>query len=192
MLFRSVSQSRYRSTKKLVDSPCAVNSRNFTDSPLSVVMDALRSSTDIPGLSCTTSLNTDGTQTIIFNTKASATAIPSSVTQVGIDITLTGGQSAVFEGARGYFIFLGDDSSYGFDMPIEITKSSDDVIGVKISSIDPSLLGNIEGEPMIAITAPDSGAPISFANISFNVTYTYYILQNDVLIALSALLPSKD
>ena len=86
----------------------------------------------------------------------------------------------MFEGARGYFIFLGDDSSYGFDLPIEFKKSADGVVGASISSIDPSLLGNIEGAPMIAITAPDSGAPISFTNISFNVTYTYYVLQNDV------------
>ena len=33
---------------------------------------------------------------------------------------------------------------------------------------------------MIAIAAPDSGAPISFAGIAFNVIYTYYVLQNDV------------
>ena len=34
--------------------------------------------------------------------------------------------------------------------------------------------------PLVAIAAPNSGAPISFANIKFNVTYTYYVLQNDV------------
>ena len=65
-------------------------------------------------------------------------------------------------------------------MPIEFTKSPDGVVGTSISSIDPSRLGDVEGSPMIAITAPNSGAPISFANIAFNVTYTYYILQNDV------------
>ena len=38
------------------------------------------------------------------------------------------------ENARGYFVFLGDDNSYGFDMPIELTKSPDGVIGARISS----------------------------------------------------------
>ena len=110
----------------------------------------------------------------------SSTAIPASVTQVGIDITLTGGDSALFENARGYFVFLGDDYTYGFDIPIEFKKSPDGVIGASISSVDPSRLGNVEGAPVVAVVAPDSGAPINFANISFNVTYTYYILQNDV------------
>ena len=141
--------TRISSTKKMTDAPCAANSRNITDSPLSDVMNALRSDTTIPGVSCATSLNTDGTQTIIFKTKLSSTAIPSSVTQVGIDITLTGGQSDVFEGARGYFIFLGDDSTYGFDMPIELTKSPDGVIGASISSVDPSRLGDVEGAPRL-------------------------------------------
>ena len=90
------------------------------------------------------------------------------------------GQSGVFEGARGYFVSLGDDNTYGFDVPIEFTKSPDGVIGVSISSIDPSRLGDVEGAPVVAVVAPDSGAPINFANIAFNVTYTYYILQNDV------------
>lgn len=172
--------TRISSTRKMTDAPCATNSRNITDSSLSDVMNALRSDTSVPGVSCAASLNTDGTQTILFKTKASSTAISSSITQVGIDITLTGGQSDVFEGARGYFVFLGDDSTYGFDIPIEFTKSPDGVIGASISSIDPSRLGDVEGAPLIAITAPNSGAPISFASIAFNLTYTYYILQDDV------------
>ena len=125
-------------------------------------MKAIRSDASVPGLTCATSLNTTGLQTIVFKTAVSATAIPSSVTQVGIDITLTGGQSGVFDGARGYFVFLGDDQTYGFDMPIEFKKSADGVIGASISSIDPSRLGDVEGAPMVAITAPNSGAPISF------------------------------
>lgn len=167
-------------TNKLSDSPCAANSRNITDSPLSDVMKALRSDVSIPGSSCASSLNTNGTQTIIFKTVPSSTAIPSSVPQIGIDVTLTGGQSAVFEGARGYFVFLGDDATYGFDIPIEFKKSLDGVIGASISSVDSSRLGNVIGAPAVAITAPDSGAPIDFAKIAFNVTYTYYVLQNDV------------
>lgn len=172
--------TRISSTKEMTDKPCGSNSRNFTDLPLSDVINALRSGATINGLTCGTSLNTNGTQTIIFKTAVSSTPIPNSVTQVGIDITLTSGQSDVFEGARGYFVFHGDDETYGFDMPIEFTKSPDGVIGASISSVDPALLGNVEGAPLIAITAPNSGAPIDFAGINFNVTYTYYILQNDV------------
>jgi hypothetical protein len=172
--------TRISSTKKLVDQPCNTNSRYFVDSPLESVMGFIRSDKTITGATCTNNLNTDGTQTILFHTNVSSTAISSSVTQVGIDITLTGGQSEVFEGARGYFVFRGDDKTYGFDIPIEFTKSPDGVIGASISSVDPSRLGDVEGSPMVAITAPDSGAPISFTGLSFNVTYTYYILQNDV------------
>jgi hypothetical protein len=65
-------------------------------------------------------------------------------------------------------------------LPIEFKKSADGVVGASISSIDPSSFGNVQGTPLVAITAPNVAAPISFANISFNVTYTYYILQNDV------------
>jgi hypothetical protein len=172
--------TRISSTKKLVDSPCSSNSRNFTNSDLTAVMRALRSDASIPGSTCSTSLNTNGTQTIIFKTTTSSTAIPTSVSQVGIDITLTGGQSKVFDGAKGFFVFRGDDDTYGFDLPIEFKKSADGVIGARISSVDPSRLGNVEGSSLVAITAPNSGAPISFANVAFNVTYTYYILQNDV------------
>lgn len=172
--------TRISSTKKLVDSPCASNSRNFTNSDLTAVVRALRSDASIPGSTCGTSLNTNGTQTIIFKTTASSVAIPTSVSQVGIDITLTGGQSEVFDGARGFFVFRGDDNTYVFDLPIEFKKSADGVIGVRISSVDPSRLGNVEGSPLVAITAPNSGAPINFANVAFNVTYTYYTLQNDV------------
>jgi hypothetical protein len=172
--------TRISSTKRMTDAPCATGSRSFTDSSLPDVLNALRSDITIPGLTCANSLNTDGTQSIIFETSASPTTIPSSVTQVGIDITLTGGQSDVFKGTRGYFVHRYDDGTYSFDMPIELKKSPDGVVGASISSVDPSLLGDVEGAPLIAILAPNSGAPISFAGISFNLTYTYYVLQNDV------------
>lgn len=173
--------TRISSTKKLTDAPCASKSRSITQSSLSVTLDALRSDTPIPGILCSDSLNSNGTQTIVFKTASSSTAIPSSVAQVGIDITLTGGDSALFENVRGYFVFLADDYTYGFDMPIELKKSPDGVIGASISSVDPSRLGNVEGAPAIAVVAPNPGPPINFANIAFNVTYTYYSLQNDVL-----------
>ena len=168
------------SSVTFADNPCAINSRSFTRIPLSDVMNAVRSGAEIPGKTCTSSLNTNGTQSVLFYTKSSATAIPQSVSQVGIDVTLTGGQSEVFDGARGYFIFRMDDLSYLFDMPIEFKKSRDGVIGFRISSIDASLLGNVQGTPAVFVVAPNTPTPISFADIKFNVLYTYYSLQNDV------------
>ena len=99
----------------------------------------LNNSSNILIVLCSDSLNSNGTQTIVFKTKSSSAAIPASVTQVGIDITLTGGDSALFENARGYFVFLGDDYTYGFDIPIEFKKSADGVVGFKISSVDSSV-----------------------------------------------------
>lgn len=172
--------TKISSTATLSDMPCATNSRNFTNTSLDEVLRCIRAGSSIPGQTCTTSLNTNGTQTIFFNTLSSSTVIPNNVSQVGIDVTLTGGQSNVFDGARGYFVFLDDSESYCFDIPIEFKKSADGVIGFSISSIDSSRLSGTQGAPLVVVTAPNSGAPISFANIKFNVTYTYYILQNDV------------
>lgn len=172
--------TRINSTVTLTDRPCSPNSRKITDVPLETVMSRIRDASSIPGATCAGSLNTDGTQTIIFSTLSSSTVIPANVSQVGIDVTLTGGESSVFDGSRGYFIFCDDSESYVFDMPIEFKKSADGVIGFSISSVDASSLLGTEGSPLIAITAPNSGAPISFANIKFNVSYSYYVLQNDV------------
>lgn len=172
--------TKISSTVTLTDNPCAANSRKFTNSPLETVMNQLRADESVSGSTCTTSLNTDGSQTVFFNTLSSSTALPTNISQVGIDVTLTGGQSDVFDGARGYFVFLDDSESYAFDMPIEFKKSADGVVGFKISSVDSSKFGGTQGAPLVAIVAPNSGAPISFANIKFSVTYTYYALQNDV------------
>ena len=172
--------TKITSTVKLTDKPCAANSRSITNSSLDEVLRYVRSGSSVPGQTCATSLNTNGTQTIVFSTAGSSTSIPSSVSQVGVDITLTGGLSSVFEGARGYFIFLSDDSQYVFDLPIEFKKSGDNVIGVSISSIDASDFGFVNGTPQVIVTAPNTAAPISFANIAFNVTYTFYSLQSDV------------
>lgn len=168
------------STVTLTDHPCTTNSRNITNRRLDVCLQLLRTNDDIPDLQCSDHLNSNGTQTILFKTLSSSTLIPSNVSQVGIDVTLTGGQSSVFDGSRGYFIFLDDSESYAFDIPIHFKKSADGVVGFSISSVDASRLCGTQGAPIVAITAPNSGAPISFANIKFNVTYTYYSLQNDV------------
>lgn len=172
--------TKITSTAKLTDKPCAANSRSITNTSLDKVLQYVRKNSSIPGQSCTKSLNTNGTQTIVFSTENSATAIPSGVSQVGIDITLTGGESNVFNGARGFFVLLSDDSQYIDDFPIEFTKSPDGVIGARISSIDSSIFNGVEGTPQVFVTAPNTAAPISFANIAFNVTYTFYNLQSDV------------
>ena len=174
--------TRISSSVKLTDSPCAANSRKFSNSTLENVMSAIRNDASIPGLTCSTSLNNNGTQPIILNTTSSGAAIPSTVTQVGIDVTVTGGDSALFDGARGYMYYLLDDGTYGFDMPVEFKKAADGVVGFSISSVDPKTLGGfVEGSINVAVTVPDStGAPISFANLAFNVIYTYYQLQSDV------------
>ena len=174
--------TRISSTVTFRDYSCAANSRMITDSPLETVMTQFRANETISGASCSNHLNSDGTQTILFyvDSSSSSTAIPTKVSQVGIDVTLTGGESDVFVGARGYFIHRDGNRDFGFEMPIEFKKSADGVVGFSISSVDASKLGGIQGDPVVAITAPDSGAPISFANIKFNVTYTYYMLQNDV------------
>ena len=92
--------TKITSTKKFVDKPCNTNSRSVTDKVLSDVIASVRAGSSIPGQKCATSLNTNGTQTVVFSVEPSTVAIPSSVSQVGIDITLTGGQSSVFDGAR--------------------------------------------------------------------------------------------
>lgn len=174
--------TRINSTVKLTDFPCSANSRGVTNSPLEKVISAIRNNESIPGLVCSDSLNNNGSQSIILKTSVSVTSIPSSTTQVGIDVTVTGGDSYLFDGARGYMYYLQDDGTYLFDMPIEFKKSVDGIVGFKISSVDPKTLGDfVEGSINVAITVPDStGAPISFNNLAYNVTYTYYALQNDV------------
>lgn len=172
--------TRISNTVTCKDKPCAANSRAITDNSLDVAIGEIRSNAGITGQRCTSSLNTNGKQTIIFTTDPSTAVIPAAVSQIGIDITLTGGQSDVFNGARGYFVLLSDDSQYVFDLPIEFKKSPDGVIGAKISSVDKLDFGSNLGSALVAITSPDIANPISFANIAFNVSYTYYSLQSDV------------
>ena len=172
--------TRISSTVALVDNPCATNSREFTDSRLDAVMNKLRADDSVSGVTCADSLNTNGTQTILFKVSGSSTSIPTDVSQVGIDVTLAGGQSAVFDGARGFFVYRDESGSYGFDEPVEFKKSADGVVGFHISSIDPSRFGYVQGTPLVVVAAPDSGTPISFAGIKFNVSYSYYTLQSDV------------
>ena len=168
------------STLKLVDHPCSANSRNFTDVSLDSVMKLVRSDKSISGAQCASHLNSNGGQTIYFKTTTVATPISSSISQVGIDVTLTGGSAELFDNCSGYLVFNGDDMSYNFDLEVTLKKSADGVIGFSISSIDPARLGNVVGGVQLYITSPDSGEPVNFSGMSFNVIYTYYILQNDV------------
>ena len=168
------------STVKLSDVPCGPNSRNFTDSPLSTVMAAVRSDTTIPGAACSSHLNSNGHQTIYFKTANVATSISPSISQVGVDVTITGGSAKLLEGCRGYLVFKGDDATYNFEHEVTLKKSLDNVISCSISSIDPARLGNVVGGVSLYIGSPDSGEPIDFTGMNFNVIYTYYILQKDV------------
>ena len=172
--------TRISSTSKFTDHPCAVNSRSVTDVSLDASIDSVRSGAGISGQTCSAHLNTNGTQTIVFVTEPSTKVIPSSASQVGIDITLTGGESDVFNGVRGFFVLNSDDNQYIDDFPIEFTKSPDGVIGARISSIDASLFNGVEGSPLVLVTAPNTAKPINFVGLSFNVTYSYYSLQSDV------------
>jgi hypothetical protein len=172
--------TRISSTLKLVDAPCSTNSRNFVDASLSSVMSYVRSDQSIPGTQCAPSLNSNGNQTVFFKTTNVSTAIPVSVSQVGIDVTLTGGSAELFDGCSGYFVFKSDDLSYNFEHEITLKKSADGVVGFSISSIDSARLGNVVGGVHLYVVSPDSGEPVSFSGMSFNVIYTYYILQNDV------------
>ena len=76
-------------------------------------------------------------------------------------VSLTGGESSVFDGVRGFFVLLTDDSQYITDFPIEFTKSPDGVIGARISSVDASLFNGVEGTPLALVTAPNIDKPIN-------------------------------
>ena len=93
--------TRISSTVTLTDTPCSPNARNVTDTPLETVMNQLRDDQPVSGSSCTDHLNTNGTQTVLFYSLSSSTVIPTNVSQIGIDVTLTGGKSEVFDGTRG-------------------------------------------------------------------------------------------
>ena len=164
----------------LVDYPCAANSREYTLSSVEDVMNAIRSDNNIPGLQCADHFNYDNTGTVIFGTELSATAIPSSVSQVGINVALVGGSADAFVGSRGYIVHLLDDGAYGRDYPITITKSKDGVVGALISSVDVADLGDIEGGIRLVLGGMSTLAPIEFTGMEFNATLEYYSLQNDV------------
>ena len=86
-------------TVTLTDNPCATNSRNFTESSIEAVMNAIRSDSSIPGVSCATHFNYNNKGVVLFDTAVSTSPIPSDTTQVGINVALVGGSADAFIGS---------------------------------------------------------------------------------------------
>ena len=107
--------TEYSDAVSLTDKPCKANSRKFTESSIENVMNAIRSDASISGVQCATAFNYNNAGTVIFDAGPSATAVPSSVTQVRINVALVGGSADVFVGSRGYIVHVLDDGSYGTD-----------------------------------------------------------------------------
>lgn len=167
----------------LVDRPCATNSRNFTEASIEDVMNAIRGDSEISGLQCASHFNYNNTGVVIFDTECSSTAIPGSVSQVGINVALVGGSADAFIGSRGFIVHVGDDGTYNRDYPITITKSKDGVVGAIISSVDIGDLGKIQGGLRLVLAGMSTSAPIEFTGMAFNALLEYYQLQNDVTYA---------
>lgn len=170
----------YSDAISLSDSPCAADSRKFTKSSVESVMNAIRADRTVPGIQCANHFNYDNAGTVIFDAGPSSTAIPSSVTQVSINVALVGGSADVFVGSRGYIVHVSDDGTYGTDYPITITKSKDGVVGALISSVDVNDLGGIQGGIRLVLGGMTTAASIEFKGIQFNATLEYFVLQNDV------------
>ena len=162
-----------------VDNPCADRSRSVSTDDLDKVMTSVRSSSVIPNNTCSAALTPGVSKTVSFASTGSSNTISSDTVQIGIDITISGGSSAAFDGARGYFVLLSKDSKYLFDVPITL-KSEKGVIMAHISSVEASKFGSSYGTPLVIINAPNTAEPISFDKVKFSVVYTSYSLQSDV------------
>ena len=172
--------TNYSNAIPLVDRPCAPNSRNFTETSIEDVMNAIRSDSDISGLQCATHFNYNNMGVVIFDTNYSSTAIPATISQVGINVAIVGGSADAFIGSRGFVVHVNDDGSYNRDYPITITKSKDGVVGAIISSVDVGDLANIQGGLRLVLAGMSTSAPIEFKGMQFNAMLEYYQLQNDV------------
>lgn len=163
-----------------VDNPCAARSRTVSTEDLSKVMASVRSSSGIPNQTCSLTLTPGVSKTVVFTSVNSSNTISSDIVQVGIDITISGGSSAAFDGAQGYFVLLSKDNKYLFEVPITL-KSEKGVIMAHISSVEASKFGSSYGTPLVVVAAPDTTDAIGFDNVKFSITYTTYSLQSDVL-----------
>lgn len=161
------------------DNPCAANSRSVSKSDIDEVIKSARSGSGIPGVSCSLTLDPSVSKTVSFVSKSSSTPVSSNIVQIGIDITISGGESAVFDGVRGYFVLLSKDNKYLFDVPITLNAEKG-VIMAHISSVEASKFDSSYGTPLVIIPAPDIANVVSFSNIKFSVVYTTYSLQADV------------
>lgn len=167
------------SSQSLNDAPCSANSRYFTTSPLDSVMAQLRQDDDITGLACSDHLNTNGTETIIFDTAISPDSIPTDATQIGFDLAISGGSYEIYDGCRGFLVHVSDDNTYLDEFPVELRVNGSNV-GCTISSIDSAKFGSVVGGFRLVIAAPAVAAPISFAGLTVGSVLTYYALQSDV------------
>ena len=172
--------TNYLNAVPLTDRPCAANSRNYTESSIEDVMNAVRADSSIPGSVCATHFNYNNAGVVIFDTSVSSTAIPNTVSQVGINVAIVGGSADAFVGSHGYVVLLRDDGTYNRDYPIAITKSKDGVVGAIISSIDVAELGNVQGGLRLVLAGMSTSAPIEFKGMNFNAMLEYYQLQSDV------------
>lgn len=172
--------TNYSDAIPLTDKPCGANSRNFTESSIEDVMNAVRSDSVISGIKCSTHFNYNNMGVVIFDTNYSSASIPSSVSQVGINVALVGGSADAFVGSRGFVVHVNDDGTYNKDYPITITKSKDGVVGAIISSVDVADLGGLQGGLRLVLAGMSTSAPIEFTGMKFNALLEYYQLQNDV------------
>lgn len=172
--------TEYSDAISFADKPCSSNSRQFTTSSVDDVIKAVRADKAIPGVQCATAFNYDNAGAVIFDTALSSTKIPSSITQVSINVSIAGRSAAAFVGSRGFIVHLNDDGTYNRDFPITVTKSKDGVVGVLISSVDAADLAGICGGIKLVLGGMNSSAPIEFTGMRFNAMFEYFILQNDV------------
>lgn len=170
----------YGDAVSLEDHPCDVNSRSFSTTSISEAISLIRDGKQVPGQLCGTAFNYDGKGFVRFDTTISSAKIPDNVSQVGINISITGGSADVFEGCSGYLVHFLDDGSYDTDIPVTIVKSKDNVIGVQVSSIDKNKLSGLQGSFALLLAGMTAAAPIEFKDMSFLVVLEYYTLQNDV------------
>ena len=70
-----------------------------------------------------------------------------------------------------YFTSVLPRAQYGDESAVPIgLNNADATLIVNDSSVDASKLAGTQGAPIVAVAAPNTGAPISFTNIKFNVT----------------------
>lgn len=162
------------------DLPCSTDSRTFSESSISDVMEAIRASKSIPGGQCGKAFNYNNKGVVVFRTGTSAARIPANVSQIGVNITITGGSADVFEGCSGYFVHLQDDGSYDMEVPVTAVKLKNNTVSVQISSIDKNKFTGFLGSCNLVLAGMVTSASIEFAQMSFNVSFDYYTLQTDV------------